>query len=52
MTSVTEGQKAPAFKGKDQNGKRFLYPILKAKKWFYIFIRKMIPQPVPYRPVT
>src|SRR5882757_4303268 len=38
MTSVTEGTKAPAFKGKDQNGKPILLADFKGKKivlYFY-----------------
>lgn len=38
MTSVTEGQKAPAFKGTDQNGKSISLSDLKGKKvvlYFY-----------------
>ena len=37
MTHLTEGKKAPAFKGKDQNGNRFRWLIIKGKKVILYF---------------
>jgi len=42
QTSLKAGDKAPAIKGIDQDGKMFDAKSLKGKKWFCIFIRKMI----------
>lgn len=51
-THITEGQKAPAFKSKDQDGKPVSLADHLGKKLFFISIPKTIHPPAPYRPVT
>lgn len=52
MISLKEGDKAPLFSGIDQDGKKFLFQILKEENWFFIFILRMIHRAVPMRPAT
>ena len=52
MITLKEGDKAPVFKGTDQDGNKVTLTQFKAKKLPCIFTQKMTAPPVPYRPVT
>jgi hypothetical protein len=52
VTHLQPGNKAPVFKGLDQDGKAISLADFKEKNWYSIFILKMTRQPVPNRHAT
>ena len=52
MPILTEGDKAPAFSGVDQNDNKISLADYKGKKLVLYFYLKMTPQPARYKLVT
>ena len=52
MVTLKKGDKSPAFTGKDQDGKKILYRIIKGKSLYYISILRQVHPPAPLKVVT